>query len=318
MNVKKLRENTLRMVLCEKRQRLILCMVGNRIGVWNINDATLEHCFEQDDMHMFCPAMSLHPSEPLVAVTCLHGNRWFVFDFERGHTQDVFLEQSHIELLEFSRQGDVVHNVSKTLLFRPAEDLSQMQIVGEHVGVEIAAFDNTGTVIASGGWDKHIMVWLRFDIGWACFRRINTRKTVYTCAFDSQNRLLTQSYCQTPRIWCEHFAEYTTLGNTEDIKDIIINHDFRGVSVFSFKGLPLYSNDTDSWIMSMCMSKSGPIFVLDNYHNLFMLERLVSKDVIVAANLALFKKGLHRDVRDAIFRSLCVLDKKFNLRPVYK
>jgi hypothetical protein len=63
---------------------------------------------------------------------------------------------------------------------------------------------------------------------------------------------------------------------------------------------------------------NGNLLLLDNYMNVMMLERLVPKPVILAANLALSRFGLHGDVRDAVFRSMGVLNDTFQLRKVYR
>ena len=318
MNIQKLIQNVRSMVLCRKTERLICCIQPNKVGVWDLKKQQFENCFEQD-IDMFHPTMCLNPSQPLVAITTMH-HLWYVFDYEKGEIERVFEEWSYTDVLEYSRRGDIVHNVSKKLHFRPAQDLTQTEVVGEHIGVQIAVFDKTCDVIASGGWDKHVKIWLRFQNlgGWALMRSIDTRATVYTCRFNVNNRLLTQSFDQLPRLWCEDFFKYETFGTQEDIKDLAFDCKSRNKLILDFFGLPLYSNMTESWIKSLSVMNNGNLLMLDNYMNVMMLERLVPKPVILTANLALSRLGLHSDVRDAIFRSMGVLNDAFTLRDVYK
>lgn len=258
--------------------------------------------------------IACHPHRPVVAIS-FGWNLWQMFDWKVGQTEQICQDFGHYKHFSFSQTGDLAFAKNSIVLFLP-DGASEATRVGFHNSVSVINICSSENMIVTGGWDSKIIIWFLFEhLGWAKIRELYTGGTVYFADFDAQNRLITQSYDQPLVLWDENLFDFT-YGAEQEIKRQLMSFASDSQTLCA-KGVPIYCDELESYITHATKLNDWEVVFLDNYRCLYISRKLPSKENILAANFALAKHGLNRDVRDVIFQFLNVLDDNFCLQKMY-
>lgn len=300
-------------VVCSELSNVFRC--NRKLVVFDVD--TLDHeTFDLGNHECLRACIACHPKKPVVAISFL--DLWMLYDWKMGTIKQTSYDSGSFPNFSFSQQGDLVfcNNDSEIMLL--PDGAPEAKMVGRHDRLETVNICPSGEFIVSGGYDCRICVWSRTNFRWALFREFETDETVYFANFDARNRLMTQTYEQPLRLWDMEFQRFET-GPATEIKKQMLSFcpDLDRFPSLNAEGIPEHCVQVDSWIRSMSKLNNHEVLFLDNYGRLFIVRKKISTENILAANFALAKCGLHKDVRDTVFRSLGVLDDTFCVRKFY-